>query len=335
LDIYDQLSRLELKSLGRSGKQHDTVTFIQKEILPLAIRDMPFSFIQRISEQAFDFELFPEDENILWEAEINASVPSEWRKISPAHRWNESVSRASNSEKQENSEAVTAVYEAPWVLPSQNKTENNYGGNSRRSSVAIPARGLKMEGRRQSYKPSSISSATDAVCLIPEAPDDGFIISRGLLDAMRDWQHDEHQAPMMLPDQPLGDVLEDLMHSPSQPCTRAGSPMKPVLPQSRGEHFSPSPKRIRSRGLINKENIMPGGHNDFRPPASPEINEVFKVESEVSTAFPSVIKGVRENVISPPTVEKNAMMLRDDVPTERGKRRMSRERDDYFELNAL
>jgi hypothetical protein len=80
---------------------------------------------------------------------------------------------------------------------------------------------------------------------------------------------------------------------------------------------------------------MPGGHNDFRPPASPEINEVFKVESEVSTAFPSVIKGVRENVISPPTVEKNAMMLRDDVPTERGKRRMSRERDDYFELNAL
>ena len=335
LDIYDQLSRLELKSLGRTKKVHDSVSFIQGEMLPFAIRDIPFSFIQRISEEAFDFELFPEDEGKLWEADINSAVPIEWRKIAPAHRWNDSLSRLSDSDKHESSDAVAAVYEAPWVLPAQNKTDNKHGGGTRRSSIAIPARGLKMEGRRQSYKPTATTSASDAICLIPDESDDGFTISRGLLDAMRDWQHDEHQAPMMIPDQPLGDVLEDLLHSPSQPCTRVGSPIKQVVADSVGEYGSPSPKRIRSRGLVNDENIAPNDYN-YQPRAELSPGKpVFNVVSEGSTALPSVIKEMHGNNISPPTAQKKAKIVRDDAPTERGKRRMSRDRDDYFELNAL
>lgn len=216
-DIYGQLGKLELRKTGKAGSaSNDLPSFLHNEVFPIVIRDIPFMMMKKIAEESFDFELYPEELEQLWTCDLNMHIPRSWRENSAVHRWNESIMRVggkSQTEKLlETSEALAPVYEAPWVQPTMSKPDTKPTQPlSRRSSAMIPARTLKMEGRRQSYKAADSSQLNGCLSIVHEPTEDGFFISRGVLDAMRDWQHDDaDNSATMIPDKPLEDVIEEL-----------------------------------------------------------------------------------------------------------------------------
>lgn len=244
-------------------------------------------------------------------------------------------------------ESLVAVYEAPWVMPSVGKAE---ASTKRRSSLAVPtARMVRMEGRRQSYKPSPTDRkiASESSNDFREA-EDGFAISRGVLDAMREWQIDDDQQPMMMLANStggIGDILDDLLHSPTQPGTRAQSPVKAMRelspPRSARKRAAPNTpqtmKKPSPRQQPNDENAKPSYRNSATSPASH-----FCVDSSVSKALPgankmsSKRKRGSSGTNSPVTAKKATQVVRKDLAdSDRMSRRMSRDADAYEQLNCI
>ena len=370
--LYAQLSTMELKSHAKR-KSANTMAFVQQELFPIAIREVPFVFIQKISQCSFDSDLFPEDAGKLWLHPLNQGLV-DWRKLHPIHRWSDSIMKAQavgrlNSthpalDTQAQSEAVTVAYEAPWVMPTIGKDGVK---NPRRSVAAPTARMVKMEGRRQSYKPSPtdrLAANSDAICLVNGSEEDGFAISRGVLDAMRDWTHDDSQGGALMVANHgasgIGDVLEDLLHSPTQPGTRVQSPVKSAKKRPKAQtpqtakRMRTSPKRdISPTPFVSDENAPPVN------PASVSRNEPAKamsplsqllLDSEVSTAVSSEIKDTgllrKRPVLKRPPEERQstspATMLkaakptvREDVHSDRASRKSLRDENDYSKFNIL
>lgn len=355
-DVYHQLSMMELKATARR-KSVNTMSFIQQELFPLAIRDIPFVFIQRIASGAFDVELFAEDATKMWNSPLNQELGDGWKTSHPVHQWNASIIKSqsvkdnaiggASSSSNSFPESLVAVYEAPWVMPSVGKAEPS---TKRRSSVALPtARMGRMEGRRQSYKPSPTDrqTASDPKSHIPETQD-GFAISRGVLDAMREWQIDDDQQPMMMLANStggIGDILEDLLHSPTQPGTRAQSPVKALrevspLRSARKRTAPNTPqtmKKLSPRQHPKDENARPSKQNSTTSPVSHS-----RLDSSVSTALPSATKisfkrkRGSSGTNSPVTAKKATQVVRKDtIDSDRMNRRMSRDADAYDQLNCI
>ena len=347
-DLYGQLCKQELKSIGKVRKSNDSTSFIHNELLPIMVRSIPGAFLRRITETAFDCELYREDVSKLEFCEFNKDISGDWWKRHPFKAWSESIMKNNSSGQPEDvssrfdSEAIAVVYEAPWVMPSLVKNDGQAKHDSKRQSIPIPARSLKMEGRRQSYKPSENESVGEgSLCLAAsDQPEDGFVINRGgYLDSFRDWNHDSSQEPaaLMLNDQPLGDILEDLLHSPPQPSTRVTSPVKAAGQYFERSESSPKTvKRIRTQSpqrdaepADDSENIAP-----LNPLLAQEMNTTpfgLTGESVVSTTLPSVDR--LENNPKKKRVTKSKF---EDAPsTERRKWRQSRDDDEYFQFNAF
>lgn len=335
---YGQLSKLELRSLGKKKKSNDVSSFLQNQLLPVAVRSIPGAFLSKISEMAFDFELFPNDIQKLQCCEVNEGIPKEWWQKNPLKAWSDSVMKNRISQVSDdicpksNSEAVSVVYEAPWVMPSI--ARNDTKKDSKRQSIPIPARTLKMEGRRQSYKPNENESLDEgALCVIGDQSEDGFTINRGILNTLRNWtQDDSNDTPMMINDQPIGDVLQDLLHSPPQPSTRVASPVKIARTTSDYELSSPqAAKRMRMDANIldNNENIAP-----TNGAASESISHTpaeYKADSAGSTTVPSVDPQEAKNKF-----KRSPKRIIDEAPsTGRRRWRESKGEDEYFQFNAF
>jgi hypothetical protein len=344
--LYGELCKLELKSIGRAGKSQNTMSFLHKQVFPVMARTIPPVFIKAISERAFDSELFEDEIEKFKTCELNENVTNDWWSHNPLKSWNDSVSRKQISAPEENSksfdESLAVVYEAPWVLPSVVKPDTKGKNDPKRQSVTIPARSLKMEGRRQSYVPAETDQhGSDALCIMEDQGEDGFSISRGILDAMREWsQEDTGHSTMMISDQPLGDVLQDLLQSPPQPCTRATSPVK--LAHSTQDPESPEAfKKARiTSDSYETENVPPSNAFNFEDGRFQVVktSPMFGADSATSTALPSVnIERAKKREASPLVPESTTKLKTKSTPhSERDKRRNSRvEEDVYFELNAL
>ena len=338
-NLYGQLCKLELRSLGRGGKSQDTMTFLHTQVFPIMARSIPSVFLKAISERAFDSELYEDEIDKFRTCGLNTGIPGEWWSNNPFKSWNDSVSRKPSKGTEENNEfsgeSLAVVYEAPWVMPSLAKPEPKAKNDLKRMPVNIPARSLKMEGRRQSYVPDETDDGgCDALCVVPERVNDGFSISRGILDAMREWsQEDTHSAPMMIHDQPLGDVLQDLLQSPPQPSTRVASPVKESVPSE--EPDSPrTVKRVRRNENNDDSENVPPKNRQVELLSNTAALLAFNVESEVSTALPSA-KVTPARKLRPTLSAPDKMKTCEQPKSEREKRRMSRGEDDYFELNAL
>lgn len=339
--LYSQLSSLELRSLARSRTASSTAVFLLHEVLPLFIRDIPVSFLEKVSTCAFDLELTSDDISKLWNSDLNSEIPKKWRSRHPMHRWDDSFSKSQKqfmtgqAEYRDESEAVTIVYEAPWVAPSLAKVDQSSIAAPRRQSVGVPARALKMEGRRQSYKPSP-NEPSDALCTVHDSADDGFMLSRGVLDAMREWTHEDQQ-PSMLPDQPIGDVLMDLLHSPPQPSTRVATPVK----ETKKRGFEPTPQSAKRAKRSPAKSVTPvrvARNNSDAVPATQEIGvsmiSEFLLDSNVST-LPSQENQAQSNQ-SPMTVVKARKPPKsEERKTDRVERRRIRDEADYHTLNMI
>jgi hypothetical protein len=344
-NIYAQMGALELKSCAKM-KSVDMMGFLQKELFPVVIRDIPFAFIRKISDEAFDFELFMEDACRFWSSPINNGW-DDWRKQNPLHQWNESFHRQTRNLKQpidvssDMNESLVTVYEAPWVMPS--KGEQRSSTAPRQSVVAPTARMVRLEGRRQSYRPSpdANNASSGAICALIQDSDDGFAISRGVLDAMRDWHGEESaEGAVMLTNDgnDLGDILDDLLHTPTQPATRASSPVKANNPLSspgstrkRRANITPkSNKRIRNMRMhdqgiasIISEGLKTLGPNadSLKEAASCESKSQNKENSTNSSEAPGTIARIKY-------VPTDA----DEMNTLRAKRRLSR---DSYDVNFI
>ena len=333
--VYTQLSSLELRAAAKTRVATSTVSFVLQDVFPFFIRDIPVSFLEKISGAAFDLDITPDDVSKLWSSDLNAQLPKGWRTRHRLHRWDESFSK---SQKRfvvdeplvrNDSEAVAVVYEAPWIPPTLAKNDQSTAAQPRRQSVTVPARALKMEGRRQSYKPSpNDAPSSDALCVVHEAADDGFMISRGVLDAMRDWNHDEMQPTnCMLSDQPIGDVLLDLLHSPPQPSTRVTTPVK----ESKKRSIDETPKSTKRARRSPARDPASGNRENISPH---QLASSFLLESNVSTI--SSQDALNRKSLSPKTVLKAPKVPKsDEKKTDRADRRRIRDEADYHTLNLI
>lgn len=337
-DLYTSLSLRELK-LAAKCNESDSMAMIQSELFPLLIRDVPFVMLQRIAQMAFDIDIFIEDKERYHLSEINSGVPPIWWRDHPAHRWsdswakshtsnNSSSYRSSNAGEDDEdqlhqslSQSVAVSYEAPWVMPSLGKEQPRQSvASSRRQSLIVPARAIKMEGRRQSYRPSPVDASEEALCVVPSEPaEDGFMISRGVLDAMRDWQHEESQAKPQLGG--IHDVLEDLLHSPSQPCTREQTPVKTARKRSNQATPCSSKRAKKTPPLPSDENARPSQFDDIR------ISSLLLE----SAGPPPLHKTTPVTVCKP----KSRMSDPKDIPSDRAARKKLRDLEDYHKLNIL
>ena len=303
--IYNSLSLRELKSSAKSVSPSDTMSFLEEKLFPLMIPYIPFALLQRVAQKAFDIDLFSEDKEKFWASTINSHVPLDWKRVHPIHKWSDNYIKSRSTlpqsfEASDDPYSIAVSYEAPWVMPSVNTRENpTQSTGSRRQSLVVPARALKMEGRRQSYKPSPSDSSEDTLCVVPA--EDGFTISRGVLDAMRDWQHEELFPKPQLGG--IGDVLEDLLHSPSQPSTRVQTPARPK------RQTSETPKSCK-----RVKNTSPQVHDEnIRPDSNGSLIGSLLLESKP-------VGGVTE---------------RDQTLSDRAARKKLRDMEDYHKLNIF
>ena len=340
--LYKAISLRELRSAAKVNSS-DTMLVLQSKVFPTMVRDVPFVLLQKVAQLAFDIDLFPEDEDRFRASYVNSHIPAGWFSENPIHKWSENNPKSHSSLSSlpshvdhlpdhmhvSLSQAVAVSYEAPWVMPTasgkDHLRQSSSGSSSRRRpSLVVPARALKMEGRRQSYKPSPSDEGMSekikgALCVIPnETEDGGFTISRGVLDAMRDWQHEETQPKPVIAGG-FNEVLEDLLHSPSQPCTRVPTPVK--SPRKRSARGTPvSTKRMKKTASPPSEN-----HN----PNHSYCNSVG--ESIIGSLL------LDSGSTSPPCTSNPARLIR--VPrvtqSERAIRKHIRDMDDYHKLNIF
>jgi len=268
-DTYTKLSKLELHATGRLTVSTSSVmAFIESELLPISLCDVPFLILKIIALSCFDIDLFDDDMNKMWRLDILAKF-SHWRSISSIHRWNDMMMKNSAIMTrlgfggatasisgvvvpEVNTSAVTVAYEAPWIMPTLLENPKRKSAVATTSSSAnvstaytTTARMVKMEGRRQSYKPEAAvvvdtSVSTSALCLVPDHEESGFRISRNSLDGLRDdWGFSSHVAQdtgVIEKDPPksgIYDVLDDLLQSPTRPSTHVNSPASATRESSR------------------------------------------------------------------------------------------------------
>ena len=302
-DTYSKLSRLEFHSTGKS-KSGDFMSFMLKELLPFAIRDIPFAILKKIAMLCFDIDLFEDDYSRFWNAEMNSDY-SHFRSDSSLHRWNDQsmmksgaqiFSTSASDEPQDSPQdygMITLAYEAPWILPNlQNPQSGTRAAPGRKTTVAAhpTARMVKLEGRRQSYKPEGAATNSDeanggAICLVPATEDDGwpatteFSIRRSSLgeipgdwDLPGDCHNDDRKHGG------ISDVLEDLLGSPTRPSTQTKN--SPENTKSRKRSLSRSPPRKFDVGVsetspqtvikkpctreVNDENSAPSQRQNLR-----------------------------------------------------------------------
>ena len=263
-DIYNKLSKQEFHSTGKD-QSGNLMSFMLQQFLPFAVRDIPFAILRKVAMLCFDIELFEDDYSKFWDADINGEYQN-FRSESSLHKWNDQTMMKSSSqvfgavdEPQDSPQeygVITLAYEAPWIMPNLQQPGGSARGPSRKSSTVThpTARMVKLEGRRQSYKPDLSTSSTNledgngAICLVASNDDDGwhstandFSIRRNSLDEIPgDWdsvsgignEQKKHG---------LNDVLEDLLSSPTRPSTQTTN--SPNNPRSRKRSLSQSPRK--------------------------------------------------------------------------------------------
>lgn len=268
-DVYSKLSKAEFHSTGKS-KTGDLMTFMLSELFPFAIRDIPFAILKKLAMMCFDIDLFEDDYSRFWQTDINQDY-HHFRTISSLHRWNDTcmmknaataVFDVPEQSPPDCEGTITLAYEAPWILPNLQNVSvsgSNKAQTRRKSTVTAhpTARTVKMEGRRQSYKPTASSSnvATDenagAICLVQTEESDpwanepgGFSIRRSSLsDLPGDWDFGGlHHADDKASKNGLNDVLEDLLGSPTRPSTQTFN--SPDNQRSRKRSLSRSPIKL-------------------------------------------------------------------------------------------
>jgi hypothetical protein len=217
------------------------MAFIEEELLPVSLRDIPFIILKKLAEICFDIDLFDDDMNKMWRCDLNASF-STWKAESSIHRWSDSVSKNSSllsklglgsmavSIGATTTDAVSVSYEAPWIMPTllENPKKSTVASSAPNSSFAT-ARMVRLEGRRQSYRPdpsTNVEHAITALCIVEDDPS-GFKINRNSLDGLRDdwgFPSDENTVPSKACNNGIHDVLDDLLQSPTRPSTKINSP---------------------------------------------------------------------------------------------------------------
>lgn len=343
--VYKAIALREFRSAAKVNLS-DTMSVLHCKVFPLMVRDVPFVLLQKVAQQAFDIDLFPEDEDRFRASELNSHIPPSWFTENPIHKWGENHLKSHSSSLPSQvdhlpdymhvsfSQSLAVSYEAPWVMPAiagkEHLRQSSSGSCRRRPSLVVPARALKMEGRRQSYKPSpsdgevftEIDDGAGTLCVIPNQTEDGFTISRGVLDAMRDWQHEETQ-----PTKPgirggFNDVLEDLFHSPSQPCTRVPTPVK-------------SPRKRSARGTPVSTKRMKKTASPTLPPSENTNPNHSKYNSVEGSIIGSLL--LDSGSTSPPCTSNPARLLRAPgiTQSERAIRKHIRDMDDYHKLNIF
>ena len=219
--------------MGKSNK-HDVFGFLENELFPIVLREIPFCYLQRISLEAFDFALSEEDHSKYWNSDLNIGFETA-RGKHPIHVWSDSLLKGQslrhnpvNAPENELSSSLCNVYEAPWVMPS---TSN--GAKRRidsRQTIAATARMFRFEGRRQSYRPKPVdpSPATALCALADEEAEDGFFIRTNQNDMFRaDWEPEQINFSPNVRDhrKDFDDILNEL-RSPAKP-------MPEILPTKR------------------------------------------------------------------------------------------------------
>ena len=303
-DTYNKLSKLEFHSTGKS-KTGDVMTFMLKELLPFAVRDIPFAILKKLTLLCFDIDLFEDDYSKFWNADINADY-AHFRSDSSLHRWNDQymmkssaaqIFASGNHDPQDSPQdygVITLAYEAPWIMPNLQNTQPGTRVNGQRKSgvTAHPtARMVKLEGRRQSYKPAASSTsathaedAAGAICIVQGTDDQDwpetteFSIRRNSLDEIPgDWDFMVHRNDDKK--HGISDVLEDLLGSPTRPSTQTTNSPENIKSRKRSLSMSPrkrlgadvsasSPqtviKKPCKREEVNDENIAPNQKQNLR-----------------------------------------------------------------------
>ncbi len=221
--VYEEIAVLDLKR----PKERD---FMQEEVLPYALRDIPFVFLKKLTLLAFDIDLFPEDAAKLWHHPLNVHIPESFRTRNPYHKWSDIILKSSadangqtgnvfssNDNPSASSDAIAIPeYEAPWTMHTLNAAGAR---NKKTANVALPrklptatTRMVKMEGLKQPYKRKDVKdfASTDdglsnsVLCIYSNqensildfgndpSTDEGFSIKRNSLDSMRDWDYPTH-----------------------------------------------------------------------------------------------------------------------------------------------